>query len=372
MKDSRIEKLAHNLVNYSCKIQPGERVLIECHGNEKVFVAQIVKQVYQAGGIPLVQFREPMVERALALGYTKEQLDFMAAIDAQRMEGCKAYIGIRAGENSAEQSDVPKENLSLYSQHYGRVVHSDIRITNTKWVVLRYPTASMAQQAKMSTEAFENFYFDVCNLDYQKMSLAMDALVNYMEKTDRVRIIGPGTDLTFLIKGQPAIKCDGRLNIPDGEIYTAPVKNSINGTLTYNTASVYQGTTFENISFTFSEGKIVKATANHQEEIDHILDTDEGARYIGEFAIGVNPYILHPMQDTLFDEKIAGSFHFTPGNCYDEAPNGNKSAIHWDLVSIQREDYGGGEMYFDDVLVRKDGLFIIDALKGLNPEALRK
>ena len=162
-----------------------------------------------------------------------------------------------------------------------------------------------------------------------------------------------------------------RRNIPDGEVYTAPVKDSINGTLTYNTPAVFQGFTFENISFRFENGKIVEATANDTERINEVLNTDEGARYIGEFAIGVNPYILKPMKDTLFDEKIMGSFHFTPGNCYEEeAPNGNSSAIHWDLVCIQTPEYGGGEIYFDDVLIRKDGRFVVKELECLNPENL--
>jgi aminopeptidase len=229
----------------------------------------------------------------------------------------------------------------------------------------------MAQLANTSTEAFEDFYFDVCNLDYAKMSEAMDPLVDLMNKTDVVQIKGPGTDLTFSIKDIPAIKCAGNYNIPDGEVFTAPVKDSVNGTITYNTPSPYQGYTFENVKLTFKDGKIVEATANDTDRINRIFDTDEGARYIGEFAIGVNPYILHPMQDILFDEKIDGSFHFTPGQCYDEAANGNKSAIHWDMVNIQRPDYGGGEMYFDGVLIRKDGRFVIPELDGLNPENLK-
>jgi aminopeptidase len=222
----------------------------------------------------------------------------------------------------------------------------------------------------MSKEAFEDFYFKVCNLDYSKMGQAMESLVEYMNKTDKVRIVGPGTDLTFSIKDIPAIPCAGEMNIPDGEVFTAPVKDSINGKLSYNTPAVYQGYTYENITLEFKDGKIINATANDTERINKVFDTDEGARYVGEFAIGVNPYVVTPMKDTLFDEKIKGSFHFTPGSCYEEAPNGNDSAIHWDLVCIQTPEYGGGEMYFDDVLIRKDGLFVIDELKCLNPENL--
>ena len=228
----------------------------------------------------------------------------------------------------------------------------------------------MAQLSNTSLEAFEDFYFDVCNLDYSKMAEAMKSLVDLMNRTDKVQLKGPGTDLTFSIKDIPAIPCAGEMNIPDGEVFTAPVKDSIQGTITYNAPSVYQGFVYERISLTFENGKIVKATANDTERINKVFDTDEGARYVGEFAIGVNPYVINPMKDILFDEKIKGSIHFTPGSCYDEAPNGNNSAIHWDLVLIQTPEYGGGEIYFDDVLIRKDGRFVIPELECLNPENL--
>ena len=202
------------------------------------------------------------------------------------------------------------------------------------------------------------------------MSKAMDKLVDLMNKTDKVRLVSKDTDISFSIKDIPAIKCAGEMNIPDGEVYTAPVKDSVNGVITYNTPSLHSGFTYENIQLTFKDGKIIKATANNTEKINEVFDIDEGARFVGEFAIGVNPYILEPMKDTLFDEKITGSIHFTPGACYEDAPNGNDSALHWDLVLIQRPEYGGGEIYFDDVLIRKDGIFVLDELKCLNPENL--
>ena len=285
------------------------------------------------------------------------------------MQGMDAYIAIRGNENTAELSDVPSEKLNLYNRLTTPTL--DYRVNKTKWVILRYPNPSMAQLANMSQEAFEDFFFNVCTLDYKKMSRAMDSLVNVMNRTDKVRLVGPDTDLTFSIKDIPAIKCDGLRNIPDGEVYTAPVRESMNGVISYNTPSEEQGFTYENIRFEIKDGKIIKATANNDERINALLDTDEGARYFGEFAIGVNPFVLDPMKDTLFDEKICGSFHLTPGMCYEDAPNGNKSAVHWDLVMIQRPEYGGGEIWFDDVLIRKDGLFVIDELKCLNPENLK-
>jgi aminopeptidase len=286
------------------------------------------------------------------------------------MSEMHAYIAIRAGANATEMADVPRDRMQDYMEYYVKPVHLELRVKKTKWCVLRYPNAAMAQLASQSTESFENFYFDVCNLDYEKMSHAMTPLVQLLNRTDHVRITAPGTDLTFSIKDIPAVKCDGKFNIPDGEVFTAPIKNSVNGTISYNSPSVYMGTSFENVSFTFEDGKIIEATANNSQRLNEILDTDDGARYIGEFSLGFNPYILHPMKDILFDEKIAGSLHFTPGQAYEEADNGNRSAVHWDLVLIQRPEYGGGEVYFDDVLIRKDGIFVHSELLHLNPEHL--
>lgn len=368
MKDPRIDKLADILVNYATRLQPGEKLLLEDRGINRELAVAIINKAYQAGGLPAVQLYDAQVDRALMQGYTKEQLDWLAGLDAKRMSDCAAYIAVRGGDNAYEIADVSDAQKRLYSVHYGQPVHMDIRVPKTKWVVLRYPSPGMAQLAGMSTEAFEDFYFKVCTLDYSKMSRAMDPLVELMERTDRVRITGKGTDLSFSIKGQKAIKCDGRLNIPDGEVYTSPVRDSVEGVLQYNTPSLHQGLTHENVRLVFKQGKIVEATGNLTKALNDVLDTDEGARYIGEFAIGVNPFIAEPMKDTLFDEKIRGSFHFTPGNSYDDAPNGNKSAVHWDMVCIQRPEYGGGEMWFDDVLVRKDGLFVPEALHALNPD----
>ena len=215
-------------------------------------------------------------------------------------------------------------------------------------------------------DAFEDFFFKVCLLDYGKLEPAMNALKKRMDEANEVHITGPGTDLHFSIEGIPAIVCGGSHNIPDGEVFTAPVKNSINGTLSYNAPSIYQGVSFDNVRFQFKDGKIVEATANNTEKLNEILDSDAGARFIGEFAIGFNREIKHPMRDILFDEKIGGSFHFTPGQCYEQASNGNKSQIHWDLVCIQRSDYGGGEIAFDGEVIRRNGKFLPKDLKPLN------
>lgn len=370
MRDSRLDKLADVLVNYSCNIQKGEKVLIEARNVGYELVSPIVEKVYKAGGFPFVSIYDNRVTRSINMGMSEELAKEMARFDSFRMNEMDAYIGIRGGNNAFEQSDVPSEKMGILDRFYNHPVHHSIRVKKTKWVVLRYPHEGMAALAKTSTEAFEDFYFNVCTLDYRKMDKAMDAMSALMNKTDRVRILGPGTDLSFSIKNIGSEKCSGLRNIPDGEIYSAPVRDSVNGVISYNTPSVENGIEFKDVRFVFKNGKIVEATANNTEAINEILDTDEGARYVGEFAIGVNPYINNAMCDILFDEKIAGSIHFTPGSCYEQCNNGNQSAIHWDLVLIQTPEYGGGEIYFDDVLIRKDGRFVIPELEPLNPENL--
>ncbi len=371
MFDPRVLRLADQLVNFSCAVQKGENVLIESIGGNDDLVRALIKAVYAAGGNPFLWLGDKAFDREILLGCNAEQLKRRAGVDASLMAQMQAYIGVRGGPNASEMKDVPSAKTNDYMTHYWTPVHGKIRVPKTRWVILRYPTPGMAQLADMSTEAFEDYYFNVCCLDYAKMDKAMDALKALMERTDRVRLVGPGTDLSFSINGLPAIKCAGHMNIPDGEIFTAPVKDSVNGTIAYNTPSLENGFTYTDIKFTFRDGRIVEATSNDNARINEQLDIDEGARYVGEFAIGVNPFITFPMKDTLFDEKITGSIHFTPGSCYDECDNGNKSAQHWDLVLIQTPEYGGGELWFDGVLVRKDGRFVPPELDCLNPENLK-
>jgi len=370
MQDPRIAKLATTLLHHSVRLQAGEKVMIEVRGEGRYLAKELVRQAYELGALPYVRVIDPLIQRELLMGTTQERIELSVKWDEPMWQDMHAYIVINGATNDSENADVPVEKRQL-QQQVQRPLTSYI-IGNKKWVLLNYPTPAMAQKANMSSDGFEDFFFRVCTVDYKKMAKAFQPLKELMDRTDRVRLVGPGTDLSFSIKGIPNIICAGENNIPDGEIYTAPVRDSINGMISFNTASQYLGTTFEQIRLTFSEGKIVEATANDTERLNAILDTDEGARYIGEFAIGVNPYILHPMNDILFDEKIAGSFHFTPGQAYEIADNGNRSSIHWDMVNIQRPEYGGGEIWFDDVLIRKDGLFVHEALLGLNPDQLKQ
>ena len=371
MRDLRIEKLANNLLKYSINLQKGEKILIEMIGIDAVPLGkELIKQTKKIGALTYFNIIDYKIMREMLMNTSEEQIKIYAKHDLQRMKDMDAYIGIRASTNTSELNGIPKENMELYNKYYVLPVHLLERVKNKKWCILRYPNASMAQMSNMNTDEFEDFYFKVCNLNYDKMSKAMDNLVDLMNRTKNVHIIGIGTDLKFSIEGMPAQKYMGRFNIPDGEVATAPIKTSVNGYITYNTETKYNGISFNNIKFEFENGKIIKATSNNTKKLNEILDTDEGSRYIGEFALGVNPYIEKQIGDTLFDEKIKGSFHFTPGNSLEESDNGNRSSIHWDIVNIQTAEYGGGEIWFDDILVRKDGIFVQRELKSLNPENL--
>ena len=365
MTDPRLEQLARQVVNYSVRVQPGEHVNLRMQNIPDEMVVQLIRAVRAAGGIPHVELGHSRISRELNREATEEQYALEGRYRLQRAQDMDVHICFYADDNTFETADVPAERMKLVSKHLRKA--SNFTVNQRKWTVLAWPTPSMAQAAGMSTEDFEDFYFRCCLADYAKLKQGMEKIKAMMEATDRVRIVGPGTDLEFSIKGIPAIVCAGDCNVPDGEVYTAPVRDSINGTLSYNAPSIYHGIPFDGVRFRFENGKIVEAHCNGKDaELNAILDTDPGARYIGEFALGLNPHVLKPMRDILFDEKIAGSFHLTPGQCYDEAPNGNESAIHWDLVCIQREECGGGEIYFDGKLIRKDGIFTDPELSIFN------
>ena len=369
MTDPRYNKLAKLLVEYSTQLKAGDRVLIDAIDIPDDFTVELMRTVRSVGATPLVEVRHGRVTREVLRGTDEEHATTIRDIEMFRMKRVQAYIALRGSANINESSDVDSAKMALYSRVVRPVLN--YRVNKTRWVVLRWPTPSMAQAAGMSTEAFENLYFDVCTMDYRKMAKAMIPLQTRMKKADRVHLKSPGTDLKFSIKNIGAKMCEGLLNIPDGEVFSCPVKDSVNGVIQFNTPTIYAGTKFENVRLEFTNGKVTKATGSNTKRLNEILDTDAGARYIGEFAIGFNPYILNPMCDILFDEKIAGSLHFTPGQAYEIADNGNRSAVHWDMVLIQRKEWGGGEIWFDGELIRKDGLFVTKDLKPLNPQNLK-
>lgn len=364
--DLRIEKLSNTIVNYSVSVKENDRVLIQYENDAcKPLVKCLINDIYKNKGMPFVKLLDNELSSLILEKADDNTLDEMVKMKTYEVDNFDCFIRICYTENEYEDKNISpliRKKLGEKSEEI-----DDIRINKRRWVLLNYPSLIDAYKSGMKYDDFYNYSLDVMNVDYRSLNEKIKPLKDLMEKTDKVRILGPDTDITFSIKGMPAIPCCGTANIPDGELYTAPIKDSVNGVITYNTKSPYNGNIFSNIRLEFKNGKIVCATVlEHQDELDKIFDTDEGARYIGEFSLGFNPRILNPMGDILYDEKIMGSIHFTPGRCYEDCDNGNKSSIHWDLVLIQREDYGGGEIYFDDVLIRKDGKFVLESLKDLN------
>lgn len=368
MKDPRITGWAEVLVNYSTRVKKGDIVLISAGGVEAL---PLVKELYRlclAKGAKYVEyeFAVPEINRQFYNLANSEQLSYFPQHKLDFMKQVTVFIAIGAADNSMVMAQANQANMIAYAKLTRPIV--DQRVKHTRWVVTRYPTHGGAQEARMSLEEYEDYVLSSCCIDWKIESRKQEKLKKLMDRADIVRIKASDTDLSFSIKGLDGIKCDGRYNIPDGEVFTAPVKDSVEGYITYNCPSIYQGKEFNGVRFEFAAGKIVKADAGVMTaDLNKILDTDEGSRYIGEFAIGVNPGIRKPMRNILFDEKIFGSIHFTPGQCYDECDNSNRSAVHWDLVKLLE---GDGEIWFDDLLIQKNGRFVHKDLLQLNPDDL--
>jgi aminopeptidase len=366
MKDPRIAQFAEILVDYSTRVKKGDVVLISASGFE---AAPLVKELYALclkRGAKYVEysFSNPEIDRQFYNLATKPQLEYFPQHKLDFFKQLTVYIGISAGENSMVMANARQQAMVAYQKTTKPLI--DQRVKHTRWMVTRYPTHAAAQEAKMSLEEYEDYLFSACCIDWNAESRKQEKLKKLMDRTKKVRITAPDTDIAFSIAGLPGIKCDGRFNMPDGEVFTAPVRDSVQGHITYNCPSIYQGKEYNNVRFDFKDGRIIKASADGglNAALNKILDTDEGARYIGEFALGINPGIRQPMRNILFDEKIFGSIHLTPGQAYDECDNGNRSAVHWDLVRILAD----GEIWFDDVLIQKNGRFVHKDLLSLNPE----
>ena len=368
-KITQEQLLADRLVDYSCSVKPGEKVLITYSDTSTSFIETLIEKITSVGAIPLVFRMDRRIKRRLLLNANDDILNCYRETVKPIMKSADAVILIGGSLNDFELSDVPANLMAKYSKLYIEPIHFDIRCKK-KWVLLRYPTYSFAQSSHMSSEKFAEFFFNVCNLDYESMDKKMNPLKELMESTDKVRIETPTTNLTFSIKGMPAIKCSGQCNIPDGEIYTAPIKNSINGTILFNIPAIDNGYEFRDIRLTFENGKIVDFDCNNKEKFAEILDTDEGSRYMGEFAFGLNPYCTESVNDILFDEKMTSSIHMAIGSSYEDCFNGNKSAVHLDLIQKHTPKLGGGKIFFDDTLIYENGRFILPNLVDLNAENL--
>ncbi|MBE6443275.1 MAG: aminopeptidase [Alphaproteobacteria bacterium] len=372
--DDRITKLAENILKNSVKLKKGEKIYIEAFSEStKDLFNEFIRIATKMGAVPFYMYNDNSFVKNLVDNANPQQIEQYAKWHKSLMDDMDCYVAVRGYDDLFAMSDVSPAKMKTYNEIYYNLVHFDARIPNTRWCVMRYPNDTMAAVSKMSKKSLEDFFFDCCLVDYKKMGKAMQPLKKLMDKTDKVRIKGINTDLEFSIKDLKAVVCDGNMNIPDGEVYTAPVKNSINGYIQFNTDTLYGGVYYSNIYLEFEDGKIIKAESRaNNDKLQKQLSVDEGAKYMGEFAIGVNPYIRKEMMDILFDEKIACSLHMAIGNSYsDETFNGNRSSVHWDLVLIQDKAHGGGEIWFDDKLIRKDGVFVVKELQGLNPDKLK-
>ncbi len=372
-QDERLELLAQKVLENSVHVTCGEKVYLDFTGAETLpFLNACIRIIAQKGAVPYPVFRTDEMWGNLLNNASEEVVNLYSESYAGFMHEMDVCIRVVGSDNPYDMSSMSEQGRQAYQQIFMNKVHMGVRIPHTRWCILRYPTPARAAVAGMSTAAYEDFFFQSCLLDYQRMSAAMDPLVELMNMTDKVRIVAPGTDLSFSIEGIPASKCVGYRNLPDGEVFTSPVRNSVEGKVTFNTQTKMNGVLFKNISLEFKQGRVVKASSLiNDRELQAILDSDEGARYTGEFAFGVNPYILRETGENLFDEKINGSFHIALGSSFVSSDNGNRSAIHWDLVQIQTEACGGGEIYFDDMLIRKNGEFVPNRLWGLNEQSLR-
>ena len=365
--DMQNRKLAKVLVDYSVKVKKGEKVMIDCSGDaSRSLLYALIEEILKKGAVPYYNIIDERASRILLKNGSQTLWKEKAKIDLAAMKAMDAYIAVRGADNIFQLAGVPQEKIAEFSRHYIGPVHIKERVENTRWVVLRYPSPSFAQSAFMSDEEFEKFYFKVCTLDYKKLSKAMDPLVRLLTKTETVQLKGRNTDLTIGVKGMNWIKCDGNSNIPDGEVFSSPVKNEVNGHIAFNTKTVQAGEMFSDIEFEVKNGKIIEAgcSSGNAKKLNELLDTDKGSRYFGEFAFGTNPYINREILDILFDEKINGSNHLAVGNSYKECFNGNRSAVHWDLIIV------GCDVYCDGTLIRKGKKFIHPSLKGLNSKIL--
>ncbi|MDF2520141.1 MAG: hypothetical protein K0R84_769 [Clostridia bacterium] len=355
MKDVRVEKLASVLLNHSLKVKAGENLVIRAYYNAKPLVDEVYKQGIKAGlnvftHVLISEHTKFFMENA-----TEKQFENVNKFLEAAYEQADAFVVIEAPDNVKHLSKVSSEKNMRHNKAASPLIK---KITNKRWVMTNFPTHSFAQEADMSLEEYEDMLFDATLVDYKQMDREMDKVVEIFDKAETIRIVGKDTDLTFSIKDRKGIKCSGANNIPDGEVFYAPVTNSANGHIYYEFPAIKYGIQVDGIRLEFKDGKVVKATADKNEEfLNKMLDSDEGARYLGEFGIGMNLGIQKFIKNILFDEKIGGTIHLAVGNAYEESGGDNRSVVHWDMIKELRVD---GEIYADGKLVQKNGSFIYE------------
>ncbi len=363
MTDELLAKLVDRVLDFALEIGPTDCLYIEAKDIAPEATAAFVEGAKKRGATAIADNESSLSNSEIARRLTKEQAEIMASRKLKKAQASTVVL-VLDGTPVALESDLPSDKLSLLLKV--RAPFSSFVSKNRKWTRLRWPNPSMAQQANQEWDAFVDSWAQACLFDWSSVASETERLRQIIEDANQVRIVGENTDLAFSIAGIPACLCCGRENIPGGEVFTAPVKKSVNGEVFFNVPSSHASTIFGRVSLCFKDGKVVSSQAEtNDNKLKRLLATDKGASFLGEFALGLNPKITAPLFDTHFDEKIAGSFHLALGRAYDCADNGNRSQLHWDLVSIQRRDFPG-TIYLDNQVLRKDGLFADDTFRVLN------
>jgi aminopeptidase len=356
MIDNRWQQLAQILVNYSTRVQPNEKVLITMMENDTFpLTRSVYAEVVKAGGLPQVEYQSVYLERDLLLYGNEKQLDWVPELNAYGMEWADCYVGLRGATNPHEFTGLPTAKITAHKRAMGKV--SAMRNELTRWVLVRVPNEALAQQAGMSFDEMMDFFFEATLRDWESESQRYHEIMKVFQAAETVRIVGKETDLQFSTRGRIYEVADGHLNMPDGEIFTAPVDDSAEGHIYFEFPGVYVGQLVEGIRLEFSKGKVVKATAEKNEELLHeLLEMDEGAQRLGEFGVGTNFGIQRFCYDILYDEKIGGTIHLALGRAYAENLGINQSALHWDIVKDLRTE---GEIQLDGKSVFQAGSFLI-------------
>jgi aminopeptidase len=367
MTDIRLEKLAQLIVNYSVKVRSGDKVAIYASSIAEPLIKEVYKNVLHAGGHPFIMVSPGGIEDILFKNASDEQLKYVHEPVKYIMEHYDVRISIASDDNTRELSQVDSSRIVLHRQartELNKIFMERSASGALRWVVTLFPTNAYAQDAGMSLSDYEDFVYSACLPDmddpvgyWQRFSVWQDGIIEWLKAKENVHIVGPDTDLRLSIKDRIFVNCDGRFNMPDGEIFTGPVEDSIDGYVTFSYPSHYSGREVTGVRLQFEHGKVIQAHADKDEEfLIKTLDTDNGARYIGEFAIGTNEGINRFTGEILFDEKINGSFHMALGAGYPETGSKNESAIHWDMICDLRQ---GGEIRVDGELLYRDGKFAI-------------
>lgn len=354
--DKRWKQLGDILINYSTDVQPGERVMIAMIEPETYPLVQgVYEAAIKAGAYPQVQFLSETLRHAIMKYGNDDQLSWIPEIEAYGMDWADVYIGLRGAHNLYEQEDIPAESLAINQRAMGKV--STMRWEKTRWCLVRVPNESFAQQAETNLGTITDMFFDSCLLDWASKSQEWHRMADELADSSQVRIVGKDTDLSFSVEGRKWVVLDGKINMPDGEIFTSPVTSTIDGRICFEFPGVLSGRLMYDLCLVWEKGKLVEATSSsNQDFLKKIVSSDSGASLIGEFAFGTNPKVNRFCKDILIDEKIGGTVHIALGRAFKECGGTNASAIHWDIVKDLRNE---GTVYIDDRPVLKDGILDI-------------